>query len=493
MSARATCGIDVGTSGVRAVVVRPDGSVAGEGEAALSSSRSDERHEQDPRAWWEALCAATRAACVTAGPDGEVSALAIDSTSGTILVQGPDGSARGPALMYDDGRGADLAAEADAAGRETWEALGHAIAPTWALPRLLWLLRAGHVGDADTVVHQGDHLAGRLVGHPVATDTSQALKTGVDLVAVDWPWDVLDRLGVPRRVLPDVVLPGTDLGAVSARAAEETGLPGGARVRAGMTDGCASQVSTGALAPGSWSTAIGTTLVVKGSTADLVRDPTGAVYCHRHPDGGWLPGGASTSGAGVLRELLPDADLDALTARLGEVEDDLRRGRVRAAYPLVGRGERFPFVTSEAPRTVAPPEDDLTRLASLCLGLAFVERLSYDVLQSLGAETTGAVTLSGGATRNPWLNQLRADVLGRPAVLPGATGAALGMAVLAAAAPGSLTATAERMVRPRHRLEPDGERREALEPAYDAFVTALLDGGWLPADRVRTPDGRSPR
>lgn len=478
---QATCGIDVGTSGVRAVVALADGTVVGTGSASLRSERTDEgRHEQDPAAWWEALGAATRGA--TSGLHGiEVTAVALDSTSGTILVQDADGGARGPALMYDDRRAADLAAEADAAGRELWASLGHAIAPTWALPRLLWLLRHDHVGTADTVVHQGDHLAGRLVGHPVATDTSQALKTGVDLHRADWSGEVLDRLRVPRRVLPDVVLPGAVLGTVSAAAAAVTGLPAGAEVRAGTTDGCAAQIATGALAHGAWSSALGTTLVLKGATAELVRDPAGAVYCHRHPDGGWLPGGASTSGAGVLGELLPDADLGALTGRL------LRDGAAapdRATYPLVGRGERFPFLSDDAPVTGPPPDDELERFASVCLGLAFVERLAYDVLDGLGADTTGEVTLSGGATRNPWLNQLRADVLDRPAVLTATTEAAFGMAVLAAAEPGALTATAARMVRHGQRLEPDPDRGAALAPTYARFVTALVEGGWLDPDRL---------
>lgn len=484
---QATCGIDVGTSGVRAVVALADGTVVGTGSASLRSQRTDDgHHEQDPTTWWDALAAATRAATAEADGRGvEVVAVALDSTSGTILVQDADGGARGPALMYDDRRGTDLAAEADAAGRELWASLGHAIAPTWALPRLLWLLRHDHVGTGDTVVHQGDHLAGRLVGHPVATDTSQALKTGVDLRAADWPGEVLDRLRVPRRVLPDVVLPGAVLGTVTAEAGDRTGLPTGAEVRAGMTDGCAAQVATGALAHGAWSSALGTTLVLKGSTADLVRDPAGAVYCHRHPDGGWLPGGASTSGAGALDELLPGADLDALTARLLR---DGARHLEQATYPLVGRGERFPFLSDSAPSTGPAPDDELERFASVCLGLALVERLAYDVLAGLGADTTGEVTLSGGATRNDWLNQLRADALGRPVVLTGTTEAAFGMAVLAAAEPGSLTATARRMVHHGHRLEPDPDRGVALAASYDRFVSALVEGGWL--DPARLPSER---
>ena len=79
-----------------------------------------------------------------------------------------------------------------------------------------------------------------------------------------------------------------------------------------MTDSCAAQISAGALEEGSWNSVIGTTLALKGVTPKLLRDPGGVVYCHRHPDGGWLPGGASSTGAGIIPEMFPDADLDDL-------------------------------------------------------------------------------------------------------------------------------------------------------------------------------------
>jgi sugar (pentulose or hexulose) kinase len=476
----AYCGIDVGTSGVRALVVDATGCVLGSGGVALAPGRRDGgRHEQDPADWWTALTAATRAAIDEAGPDVRVVALALDATSGTVLVVDQQGDARGPALMYDDDRATDLAAEADRAGRPVWERLGHRIQPTWALPKVLWLHRSGALGPGDRVVHQSDHLLARLAGGPVPTDTSSALKTGVDLEAVAWPDAVLADLGLATGLLPEVVLPGTPVGAVSADAARETGLPAGCEVRTGMTDGCASQVASGALRPGEWSSALGTTLVLKGSVEQLVLDPEGAVYCHRHPDGGWLPGGASSSGTGALVALLPHADLDDLARRAASSSDP-----VAAAYPLASRGERFPFVSLDAEHVAVAGSGDLDVYTSTCLGIAFVERLAYDVLGGLGADVTGSVALTGGATRSPWLNRLRTDVLGREVSLPGSAEAALGMAVLAAAPPGRLGVTAGAMVTVRERLHPDLDRGRALAPAYRRFVTDLVDRGWLGADRA---------
>lgn len=473
----AYCGIDVGTQGVRAVVVSSSGAVLGNGRASLTAAAAalDGRHEQDPAGWWEALVAAVSAALDAAGFP-RIAAVALDATSGTVLVEQPDGTPRGPALMYNDARAADQGRRAADVGRRQWAAMGYRMQPTWALPKAMWLVETGAVHAGDRIVHQADHLARRLAGRPVATDVSTALKTGADLVDVTWPAAVLTELGVDPALLPPLVLPGTPLARVSREAAAATGLTHGAVIRAGMTDGCAAQIAAGALRPGQWSSALGTTLVVKGASSTLVHDDAGAVYCHRHPDGGWLPGGASNSGTGVFASYLAGADLDALSAAAAALP--LPAG---VSYPLAGRGERFPFVSDDAAGFVThAATDEPARFAALCLSIALVERLAYDVLAALGADTTGTVALTGGATRNTWLNQLRCDALGRPAVLPASAEAAVGMAILAAAEPGALTATADAMVRLVQRLEPDADRHVELSGRYHDLVADLADRGWLP-------------
>ena len=475
----AYCGIDVGTQGVRAVLLGQNGEPVASGSAALAGGRRDgRRHEQDPADWWTALVSAVRAALAEGGPDVVVEALALDATSGTVLVESADGAARGPALMYDDARATDQARRAQQAGAELWDALGYRMQESWALPKMMWLAENAALGPGDRLVHQSDHLVGRLVGAAVATDTSHALKSGVDLRTGAWPADLLRDLGLDAARLPEVVLPGAVLGVVGAEAAQATGLVQGTPVRAGMTDGCAAQIATGALAPGSWSSALGTTLAIKGSTPSLVRDPQGVVYCHRNPDGGWLPGGASSTGAGVIaRNFPPDGDsLDRLTEQA--------RTLVPApgvTYALDGTGERFPFAAPDARGFLAPESAGSApaRFAALCQSVAYIERLAYDVLDSLGADVTGPVALAGGAARNDWWNQLRTDVLGRPTLLPESVQAATGMAVLAAAPPGELAITAGRMVRIRARYEPDPARGAALRPGYERLLDALTDRGWL--------------
>jgi sugar (pentulose or hexulose) kinase len=335
-----------------------------------------------------------------------------------------------------------------------------AMQPTWALPKLLELVADGYDLTTHRVAHSADFVAGHLIGHPVSTDTSHALKTGYDLIANTWPTAAFDKLGLPQTAFPDVVRPGTELGRTA------NGVP----VYAGMTDGCAAQIAAGVLTPGTWNSVLGTTLVLKGVSNDLLHDPTGAVYSHRHPEGGWLPGGASSTGAGVLTELLPGRDLDALNRAARDL------GPIDAVtYPLTKPGERFPFVAPQAERfTTGATPDDLHTCAAVLQGVAFIERLAFEHLVSLGADPVESVSLTGGATRSEYWNQLRADVLGVPVELPAVPDPAFGMAILAASG-GALTATARRMVRVDRILEP-GKRR--LDDLYGAFVAELDRRGY---------------
>ena len=457
-------GCDLGTTGVRAVLVDDEGTVVGSGSAPIRKHfRYAPRHTQDPDEWWTALCQATSAA--TADLRGRtIGAVAVDGTSGTLLVQDAHGLPKGPALMYDDTQAATLVPD--------MRAKGYDLQPSWALPKALLLTQAG-LESGDTFAHQVDSVVARLAGHPVATDTSNALKTGYDLVNRTWPYDLLATLGLDAHRFPPVVLPGSVIGEVSAEASQASGVPAGTAIRAGMTDGCAAQIAARALTPGSWSSALGTTLVIKGATTELLHDPTGAVYSHLNPDGGWLPGGASSTGAGVLRHAFRGADLEVLTTQATQYDP-----APGITYPLDGEGERFPFV---APQAIGFSRgvDEAARFASTLQGIALVERLAYDVLAGLGADTSGPVTISGGATRNEWWNQLRADILGRMVFKPQSVEAAVGMAILAAAPPGQLAATAERMVRIARTYTPDPVRGERYAGPYRRLCDELVARGWL--------------
>ncbi|MEW2609201.1 FGGY-family carbohydrate kinase [Streptomyces sp. NPDC047880] len=463
-------GVDLGTQSVRALLVSAGGTVLGRGSAPLTGRRNGARHEQDPLRWWAALCEASRAALGSAPPGLQVGGLAVCGTSGTVLLTDGSGRPVSPALMYDDARAGAEAARARAAGL--------AVQDTWALPKALWLL-GEYGGTSLRLTHQPDLIVSRLTGAPPPADSSHALKTGYDVEGDRWPTAALAELGVPESLFPGVVRPGTRLGEVGPAAADATGIPAGTPVLAGMTDGCAAQIASGALRPGSWNSVLGTTLVLKGAARDPVRDPAGVVYNHLAPDGTWLPGGASSVGAGALAAHFPEADPAAMDARAGAFEP-----AHAIAYPLVSPGERFPFRAPEAtPLVLGDPTGDADLWAALLQGVGFAERLCLDYLHHLGAPLDGPLTFTGGGARSPYWNQLRADILGRPARVPEQTEPALGMAALAAygvLGTGALADVTARMVRVRTVVEPRPARTAVFAEPYARLVDALRDRGWLP-------------
>jgi len=449
-------GLDVGTQSTRAFAVSRDGDVAGRGDAPLRGRRDGERHEQDPLGWWQAVCAAGREALRDVAPE-RVRGVATCATSGTVLLVDAAGEPLTPGLMYDDGRASEQAAR-----------LG--IPASWGLAKLAWMLDAWpQLASGARLAHQADVITRRLAGRDVPSDSSHALKSGYDVEREAW-----SSAPLPEGLLPRVVRAGSRLGDVCARAAAETGIPAGTPVIAGMTDGCASQFASGAVREGCWNSVLGTTLVLKGASAQLVRDPACVLYSHRAPDGTWFPGGASSSGAGVLSARFGARDLDELGERAAVYEDtDV------LAYPLVSRGERFPFAAPQAEAFVlGDPRDEAELFAALLQGVAFVERLCFDLVDLLGAPSGGALTLTGGGTRSRRWCQLRADVLGRPVRLVDQPEAAFGMALLAASIDG---ADAAAMVRTREVIQARAQRAPRLLESYLRLVSELERRGWLTA------------
>ena len=484
-------GIDIGTQSVRVLAVTASGSVAASATHPLASTRDGARHEQEPELWWRAVCACCRSVVAQLGSATPVRGLAVDATSGTILLVDEQLRPLTPGLMYDDGRANEQAAVCNRVGHTLWRALSYRMQPSWALPKLLWLAQNGHLSpraksgakpDAK-LAHQNDFINARFAGRLLAADSSNSLKTGFDLLRGQWPGDILEALGLDPAVFPTVVPPGVQIGSVCAAASEQTSLPAGTPIFSGMTDGCAAQISSGATAPGSWNSVVGTTLVLKGVTRDLLHDPLGVVYSHRSADGFWLPGGASGTGAGAISRDFPSADLAALN------REALALGPVSlVSYPLLGQGERYPFHAPGAQGfLLGVPSSPAEHFAAVLQGIAFMERLAFAALRQNGAETgssTGTLTISGGATGSEALNQMRADVLERELSVPSVTEGAFGMAMLAAASESSLAEVTARMVRIERVITPARSFGD-YAASYAALLQELASRGWLPEPLAR--------
>lgn len=410
-------GIDLGTSGARAVAMVADGTVVASGAAKLSVFSADHR---DPIGWWKAVQAALEEAL--GGTDRQkVVALSIDGTSGTMLPVDHAGAPLATPMMYNDpvAERAPLDAVSAYAPRES--------AAHGATSGLAKLLAFQTVPGVFRVIHQADWLAGHFTGLYDVSDENNALKTGYDPVSRSWP-DWMEKTGARVELLPDVLPAGAPIATISPEAAEAFGLSSEVVVVAGTTDGCASFLATGADRPGDGVSALGTTLTVKMLSERPLFAPEYGLYSHRIGEM-WLAGGASNTGGVVLAEHFSPERIAALSAGIDPAVDT-----GLDYYPLVKPGERFPIADPDfAPRMSPRPADDATFLKAIFEGIAGVESLAYQRLASLGGPGLRSLRSVGGGAKNAAWSAIRARKLGVPFLPVLSEEAAAGTARLALA------------------------------------------------------------
>lgn len=423
-------GIDLGTSGVRAVAIDEHHKLHAEAAVDLPApNRSGTYVEQDPELWWAAVCDCLDSLTANINAD-QVTAIAVDGTSATVLLTDRTGTPLGPALMYNDARASGQAEAIARVAPDNTAAQG----ASCALAKLLWFKDSGQTAAADHLLHQADWIAGRLCGRFGISDYNNSLKLGFDAGQPGWPtW--LSALELPPQLLPTVIAPGTPIGPIRRELAQRFRLAGDTRIVAGTTDSTASFMATGAHAVGEAVTALGSTLVVKVISSQPIFAADYGVYSQPLMVDGqqrWLVGGASNSGGAVLRQYFSDTQLKALSAQI--VPD--QNGRYHSGldyYPLPATGERFPINDARlAPRLSPRPDDERLFLQGLFEGIAAIEARAYRLLAELGAPYPVSVRTTGGGAGNATWTQIRQQYLQTPMQDAVQTEAAFGAALLAA-------------------------------------------------------------
>lgn len=419
-------GIDVGTSGVRAAVV--DGQCRKVAFARTSlppATLEGGRPVQDPHEWWRSLerCLDSLSSnLIEAGRSmAEVAALAVDGTSGTVLLADSRLCPVTSALMYNSSGFLEEARAIDAVAPENSIARG----ASSALARLLHLQSMPTADTAAHAMHQADWIAAKLIGSGGFSDENNVLKTGYDLETGGWPEDWFGKLGMRMELLPQVKPAGRTVGTVQRKICDRFGFSPGTQVVAGTTDSIAAFIASGASNVGDGVTSVGTTLVIKLLSEAPVTDVKRGVYSHR-VFGMWLAGGASNAGGGALLRHFPLERIVELSERIDPNTDSGLR-----YYPLPQPGERFPVSDPGMQPVVSPrPKSDALFLHGLFEGLARIERSGYDALRGLGAPKVTNVRSVGGGAGNPVLNRIRERALGCPVSVVSAD-AAVGSALIA--------------------------------------------------------------
>jgi len=415
-------GIDLGTSSCRAVAIDSQGEVIGHAASPIPiPHKNDAQITQDPQIWWKATVATLGHLLKQVDPR-RIAAMAVDGTSGTLLLTDAKGAPVTPAIMYSDSR-ATIEAERI---REVADPHCGAHGASSTLAKLLWLHEKESINKASHALHQADWIVGLLTGKFGHSDYNNCLKLGYDIVDLQWPsW--IAALGIKTSLLPKAHATGQDIGTISAEMAKKLGLRPETRVLAGTTDGVASFLAAGATKPGHAVTALGSTLVLKLLSDKPVFDPDHGVYSHRLGKH-WLVGGASNSGGAVLLQYFKLEQIREMSNRINPEElTGLEY------YPLPGIGERFPVNDPNMEPILEPlPGDSETFFQGILEGIAGIEAHGYQLLHQLGSPRVTEIRTTGGGAANAAWTRIRTRIVGVPILPARSDQAAYGTALLAA-------------------------------------------------------------
>ena len=473
-------GLDVGTTGVKAIAVSSDGAVlATATRGYLLSTPKPGWAEQDPDDWWEAAFAAL--AEVAAGRT--VAGIGLSGQMHGLVVLDGDGRVIRPAILWNDQRTAAECAEIeDRVGRERLvELTGNRALTGFTAPKLLWLRR--HEPDAygriARVMLPKDYVRLRLTGE-WAIDAADASGTLLfDVAGRRWSDDVLDALELPRDWFPPVLESPDQAGSTRPSEAVPEGIP----VAAGAGDQPAAALGLGIDAPGPVSVVLGTSGVVLAALPRYAHEPEGRVhaFCHAVP-GMWQAMGVMLSAAGSLEwfhdRLADGTSFDALVAEAGAWEPGAE-GLLFAPYLA---GERTPHADPDARGAFVGLQlrhDRGALVRAVLEGVAFGLRDALDAVRSIGVDATAGRASGGGARSELWL-RIVASALDLPVELTESEeGSAFGAALLGGVAGGVFADAREavaRSVRVRGTVEPDPAWRDVyaeLLPRYRALYPAL--------------------
>ena len=412
-------GIDLGTSGCRVIAIDEQNDIiATTQQSLIIPPIIPPKSEQDANYQWE-IVLKTLSQVVSQCQDYDIQAIAVDATSGSVLIANAQGQALTPIFMYNDARAvAQSELIANVAPQESG-----AHGSSSGLAKLLYLQQHNKIATDAKLLHQADWINFNLGARLGISDHNNALKTGYDPVEQCWPaW--IGSL-TDKSLLPEIVSPGTAIATLSKSLCQHLKLTNRPNIVAGTTDSIAGLIATGANDIGDAVTSLGSTLVVKLISDKPLFIPEQGIYSHRLADK-WLVGGASNTGGSVLKYYFDNQQLKRLSEQI------TFNDKPADYYPLLTVGERFPTNDPNLqPRLTPRSENDAEFLYGMLAGIAKIEQQAYDCLQQAGTTPITSIRTVGGGAENKVWQAIRQRHIAVPFITPKHTEAAYGAALLA--------------------------------------------------------------
>jgi len=491
-------GIDVGTTGCKALLVAEDGRVAASTTSEYPMSTPQPLWaEQDPEDWWQVARRSIARVLTEAKATGsDVAGIGLTGQMHGLVLLDAHGDVLRPCIMWNDQR---TAAQCEAITRQLGvkqllELTGNVVLPGFTAPKIAWVRdnEPQVYSRIASVLLPKDYLRYRLTG-ALVSDVSDASGTSLlDVARRTWSSEMVRALSINANWLPQLTESPEVSAHVSKQAAAETRLVAGTPVVGGAGDQAAQAVGTGTVVEGIVSVTIGTSGVVFVSSDKYRCEPQGRLhaFCHAVP-GKWHLMGVMLAAGGSFRwfrdtfcererEEAKRAGRDPYDL-LTEAASKIPAGSEGLLFLPYLSGERTPYSDANARGVFFGLSLRHTRahLARAVLeGVTFGLRDSLELVRALGIPTREVRATGGGASSGLW-RQIVADIFASPIATVNVTeGAAYGAALLAGAGAGvyaSVPEACQKVIRTRQQVSPgrDAQTYAALYERYRALYPAL--------------------
>ncbi|WP_199636401.1 xylulokinase [Serratia sp. PAMC26656] len=477
-------GIDLGTSGVKIILLGEQGQLLASQSEALPISRPNPLwSEQAPQDWWHA----TDRAMLALGQQHslqQVKAIGLSGQMhGATLLDDRQRVLR-PAILWNDGRSAAQCQALERAVPQSRQITGNLMMPGFTAPKLLWVQQhEPHLfSQIDNVLLPKDYLRWCMTGE-FASDMSDAAGTGwLNVAQRDWSDEMLAACGLSRRHMPQLFEGNQITGQTHIELARRWGMPP-VPVVAGGGDNAAGAIGVGLYQAGQAMLSLGTSGVYFAVSDGFLSNPASAVhsFCHALPDT-WHLMSVTLSAASCLDWVCKLTNVDSVATLLRNVEQAPPAEAPLWFLPYLS-GERTPHNNPNAKGafwglTHQHGPNDLARAVLEGVGFALADGM--DVLHASGLQPS-SITLIGGGARSPFWRQMLADISGQRLEYRtgGDVGPALGAARLAQIALNPQRPLSDLLPElPLEQLhEPDAERHRhyaARRSTFRELYTCLL-------------------
>jgi xylulokinase len=470
-------GIDIGTSGVKAVVLAESGALVAQGHAALEVQRPHPLwSEQNPDEWWRATDAAVQA--INPAVRARIQGVGIAGQMHGATLLGSDDKPLRPAILWNDGRSFAECAKLEASVLSLHDITGNLAMPGFTAPKLLWI--KNHEPDifaqVCSVLLPKDYIRLRMTGDKASDMSDSAGTLWFDPAKRDWSDDMLAACGLTRDYMPKVY-EGCELtGKLRAEVAARWGMEQ-VPVVAGAGDNAAGAAGVGVINDGDAFLSLGTSGVIFVATNSFRPNPERAVhaFCHCLPSM-WHQMSVHLSAASCIDWAAALTGTDGAAALFALAERAGIANGPELFLPYLS-GERTPHNDSHIRGAFLGlgNESSPAQIAAAVLeGVAFAHADGLDALRAAGTRVDEMRVIGGGARSHHWGEILAATLHVRLVYLEGGeVGPALGAAKLAqigvtGATPSEVcTAPSANYI-----IEPDAELAERLAPKLARFRSA---------------------